>query len=327
MSVNQWKEKALGAVKRPSGSRRLPGQSLSSASREHLVQEKDIRNAASWKEKLERILSLDCGRRWKPFMEVLGESFAIWSSLGPLREEHDAADVVLSAFYQQGKIKDYLDKLQAFAERIPQMSSAEAARNQGYYNYLFFIRQFLEDMERKYAAERGQLSEGQTHQLQAGEEEWQAARPNVEAVLAFIRQECASVAAVRDLPKVREALRRLDGSLVRGRIKTPDMRRDIATVSKSMELLELAMVTEDTSELQAVRDRLLERKAAMEENIGKAKKLYGVLTSTLTPEWFDAFDPESRICQVRDMDQAELKNVYEAELTKLREALSAVSKM
>ena len=270
---------------------------------EGMVQRKDLANIQRWEKGIEAALAL---RLKYDFGQVLKRAFEEWREIPALTRQSEAADIVLSAFYQQGKISDYLEKLEAFADRIPSMSSQETVRNQGYYNYLFFLRQFVEDMKPKYEAAR------------EAAEKAEPAETAPANVLRFISSECASVAALKDLPKAREAVRRLKDSLVLGKARTSLNIQDLAFVSESMEFLEMAVRSGDTRELEDAEENLMQRKRALKENIDKGSGLYDIITAEMTEEWFEAFNPESDRCLVMDMPKEKIRQLYIEKISRIR---------
>lgn len=276
---------------------------------EGMVRRKDLANIQRWEKGIEAALDL---RLKFDFGQVLKRAFEEWREIPALTRESEAADIVLSAFYQQGKISDYLEKLEAFTDRISSMSSQETARNQGYYNYLFFLRQFVEDMKPKYKAAREAAKKAELIETTPAN------------VLRFISSECACVAALKDLPKAREAVRRLEDSLVLGKARTSLNIKDLAFISESMEFLEMAVRTGDTRELEGVEENLIQRKRALKENIDKGSRLYDIITAEMTEEWFEAFNPESDRCIVMNMPKEEIRQLYAEKISRIRQKINGL---
>lgn len=269
------------------------------------VRQIDIDNVVRMKEKIKKILSFD---KQEAQSRSLRASFESWRTLQSLKEESEAAEVVLSAYYQQGKIRDFLSKIQVFTDRIESLSSVNTAREMGYNNYIFFLRDQISEMKEKYQRKQSEFS---------GE----PIQNSVDNVLWFIRTECFTVASVKELPGAYETASRLLETMQCGREKTRQDRKDIAAISSAIELFENG----DKSELEMISNGFKQREKAIQASINEGTALYEALVSVMTEEWFDAFDPELENNPIAAMSAGELRAFYLEKLNDLNGKLLKIN--
>ena len=269
------------------------------------VRQIDLDNVVRMKEKIKKILSFD---KQEAQSRSLRASFESWRTLQSLKEESEAAEVVLSAYYQQGKIRDFLSKIQVFTDRIESLSSVDTAREMGYNNYIFFLRDQISEMKEKYQRKQSEFS---------GE----PIQNSVDNVLWFIRTECFTVASVKELPGAYETASRLLETMQCGREKTRQDRKDIAAISSAIELFENG----DKSELEMISNGFKQRAKAIQASINEGTALYEALVSVMTEEWFDAFDPELENNPIATMSAGELRAFYLEKLNDLNGKLLKIN--
>lgn len=237
------------------------------------------------------------------------QCFTTWSQLLPLQEENDRAEIVLSAFYQNGKIRDTLIKLKDFVKRMDTVDCDETARGMGYHNYIAFLEQYMNAMKIQYK------------NVNLCPEKPKCTPDNV---AWFIKAECSRIAPIQDLPKVRTAASQM---LEQAEVDKQPPERFVSTVRDIGEALQALrpwqkrkpsgescrMAIEELKELDS---RLNARVEALRENIKKGTGLYNALIEYMTDEWFRQFAPESS--PVRDMTRVELKSFYQEHLSTLR---------
>lgn len=291
---------------------RLSGRGANSTPKENqntkeLVKARDIKIIEGYARKIKPMISLE--KHDDITIELRG-AFEVWMEISALRQKNDVAEIVLSAVYQNGKINDYLKKLSVFIERIDDLDTAETARNMGYYNYVFFIRQFIDDMQDKCTEKIREMGNS-------------TIKINPDNVIWFIRSECAGMASIKDLPKAYEAILRLEKNAKEGASKTTEIKQDLAEVSGYIELLGEHKETID--DIEILKGNLRQRISEIKKNIDKGKKIYRLLTETMTNEWFDQFNPESESCAVLNAAKDELKKFYSKEIQPLHDKLSVLN--
>lgn len=261
----------------------------------------DLRILEGKRSKVDEFLTLQ-GK--KELSQTLRECFEAWQTLPPLQAENDHAELVLSAVYQQGKIRDFLEKLQAFVDRMDKVDSDDTARDMGYNNYVFFLEQFVSKLKQQY------------------EETAAAPRPEPPActpdnVAWFISAECGQIAPLQDLPRVRAAAARQLSEARIGQEKTEAFKKAVSDISGALELLN-CYSEENLQELRDLSGLFREREQAMRKNIEKGTELYQALTSVMTDAWFRSFDPEAGDSPVRALSRSELKLFYQERLNELK---------
>lgn len=233
---------------------------------------------------------------------ALQQCFVTWSQLLPLQAENDRAEIALSAFYRKGKIGDYLKGLRDFVERMDTVDSDETARKMGFYNYIFFLKQYMDAMKKQYGEAVPCL-------------ERPACTPD--NVAWFIGAECGQIAPIRDLPKARAAARQMLEQAEAGKRPPKKFEYTIGELSTALEELKngTKKPKEHVERLGQLNGILNARAEALRENIKKGTELYNALIDGMTEEWFQQFEPEAD--PVREMTRTELKAFYQKRLDTL----------
>lgn len=252
-------------------------------------------------------LSRELTRGQRELSLALGEGFAAWRELCALREGGAAAEAALSAFYQHGKIRDTLGKAEEFAERLKPEGDADRAREKGYHNYIVFLRLMMAELEERFT------------QVQA------PAKPPLEAapdnVAWFIREECGGIACLCSLPGARSAMGQLVDRAVPGQPKEPGFDRAFGALTGAVD--EYTDCGGGAEQLRALAAELRRRGQAVREEMERGEAVYAALSSTMTREWFDDFDPEAEGSAAAGMSCGELKAFYLERIAALREKLPA----
>lgn len=269
--------------------------------REPVLQQRALDKMRARLESVEDFLTLE---GTGPLDSAVRECFELWRELPPLLAENDQAEIVLSAYYREGKIRDFLKKLRNFVGRMDKIDSDETAREMGYCNYLFFLEQFMETMTARYE-EAGAKPRPEPPERTPDNVAW------------FIGAECGQIAPIQDLPKVRTAARQMLSQAAAGQKVPERFRETSAALSGALEALEggrtaSAASAEAIEELRDLAGALEERSAAVRRNIRRGTELYEALVSGMTAAWFRAFDPETGA--VGTMSRTELKAFYQERL-------------
>lgn len=270
------------------------------------IEKKDIERLREYESKVKNILSF---RKYDRLTKPLEEAFMVWCTIPALQVENDKADIVLSALLQKGKIKDYIDKTKSYIRQIDEIDALETSIEMGYYNYIFFIRQFFNDMCQDY--------------MQASKSENSSAvDATVDNVIWFIQSECAGVSMLRDLPKVYDIIIRLKRTMQIGQPKTRDIDKDIGTYTDCVDCI-IKAKAKDWEDIENVRQNLLQRIASMKSNISNGQKGYDKMCRIMTNEWFDQFNPEADSCVLKELSKDELINFYSTAIKSLEAELFA----
>lgn len=223
---------------------------------------------------------------------------AQWKAeLSALRAAGEAAQRVLGIYYQSGRIRDTLERLDAFSrgEHIP--STPELVRLKGYNNYCSVLMQDV-------AALR-QVTIPEVARVQAGRE----------AVEALLREECSRMALWKDIPQVR--------SLCQSVLEDPSFRltqEQYDQIKQTMEALKAWKEgAQPTQEMVLRRDSMRQQNKKLRDNIQEARDICNRLLPVLTEEWFQKLAPEIEDNPINQKDTDEVLQLY-------REALSGLIK-
>lgn len=242
------------------------------------------------------------------------------------RGQNECADIILSAYYQKDKMKDMIDRMSAYIERIDKMSNIEAIRLMGYQNYGYFLRLIWKETKEQYDKKCADILEGNGRELQ------EPVLNNITGCIEFIEKECQEVEIIRDIPEARKTVtaisRKIKGCL---REKKPwkmteETRERIAAAQKLAGLLqessEEMYFDREMEKLDELRAGFESRLQAMERDINKGERLYQILNDILTEEWFDTLDAEMEGSPVASMTAQEVKELYIGHMKELVEKLS-----
>lgn len=241
-----------------------------------------------------------------PLSAALLEGFHTWQDLRSLRKESELAEIALSAFYQQGKIRDTLLKAQAFANQLGPESNIETAREKGYNNYIYFLRPMMDSLKTRY--EEKQAETFDELPLTPDNAAW------------FISSECGSIPTVQDLPKYRAEMGRLLPGLRAGQEKTQQFIKVLSGISTAVQLLQ----DYPKNDVRMLRARVAELKArvrSVRQTIEKGRAVYAILTRVMTEAWFDAFDPDADGSVVSAMTGQEVKAFYLNQISHIKASL------
>lgn len=240
--------------------------------------------------------------------ELVKDCFFKWAETVKLQAENDLADIVISAYYRQGKIADYLKKINKFAEEISSDDDPETTAIMGYNNYVFFLNVYLNKLFESYEA--------------ASQAEKKEILCNKSNVCAFIKNECQSVATIKDLPQAFNDAKLLLEKLNNDLPINPSDCTQILSAAEFLDILEAKASKrneefDDILSLQKLLAMYEEKAAAMRKNIEKGKLLYEVLKRLLTPQWVSAFDYKNQNNPISTMTAAEIKGFYIGAMEKI----------
>ena len=269
----------------------------------------DIESMEKGLEAVNRFLKLKGNDR---LSNSVKQCFETWVELFGLREKNDRAEIVLSAYYSKEKIRDTLIRLKEFVERMDTVDCDETAREMGYYNYIFFLEQYMNAMR-----------------IQYDDVALCRKMPDCEPdnVAWFINEECGQIGLIKDLPKLRTAASQMLELAKDGKKPSERFRDIISDIRKALKPLEpekkddRKIPTDESyeaaiAELKELKDRLEKRKEALYKNINKGTELYGDLTADMKDEWFQQFDPKTD--PVQGMTRERVKTFYQDCLSKLK---------
>lgn len=235
-----------------------------------------------------------------PYGQWLKECAELKAQLPTLRAAGEDAQKVLGIYYQPGRIRDTLNKLNAFAERVNTASNPEIARIKGYNNYCFLLMHDVDALR----------------QVSISEPELVQADPK--AVEALLAEECAQMEMWRGLPEIRQLCREMLERLERGdRFLKPDLwsMQRITLTLESLEALSNPPSQEMIDRLESMRNQ----NKTLRENIRQAREIQQRLLPVLTENWFRRLDPEIEDNPINQMDVEQIQLLYREALTGLIE--------
>lgn len=243
---------------------------------------------------LDRIDALYALKDDSPCGKWLRECAQWKAELPSLRTAGEAAQKVLGIYYQSGRIRDTLEKLDAFSrgEHIP--STPELVRIKGYNNYCSLLMQDVAALRRI--------------TIPNVEEAW----ADEKTVDALLREECSQMEFWKDIPEVRELCQRIDkGTIAPG----------AAEVNRIIPILERLKQPpqQPTQEMVLRRDSMRQQNKKLRDNIQEARDICNRLLPVLTEEWFQKLAPEIEDNPINQKDTDEVLQLY-------REALSGLIK-
>lgn len=250
-------------------------------------------------------------RSWNTFVPILQQTFTVWRAIPHIRAENEMADIILSAYLQQRKIRDYIGKMSVFIERIGSMDNPDKVRFMAYNNYLFFLQRFIWDMNEK-------VTNAEMESIPPIQDE------DADTVAWFIRDECRSVSYIRDVPKAYNAIKRIKENLKIGIPMSAQQLQDKKTATLCVDILLQNVPNEDVAEMQRIKGMLNEQIISMRKNVDNAKILYEAINTCFTDEWFNQVDPEHVTCKINDMSNAELETFYKSKIDEFQAMLGTI---
>lgn len=265
-----------------SGSRADTSQNgrRSGAERQFLARRKRVRTENELERRLADVLDFLLLKedRQDALCQAYRDAYRAWSGLHGLRADNDRAELVLSAYYRHGRIRDSLWTMRGFAERVERVPDDETARELAYANYVRVVEEQLRDLKNALQETDGHTAED--------------AAPTLESLDWFLEEECERVPLLPSLPALvgrAEALLREEGA------SSADLEAaaaDLGTAARALRDPACEQGAEIIHALDSVRDILERRTASMQGNIRAGEELRKRLERQLPDEWFRAFDPE-----------------------------------
>lgn len=268
----------------------------------------DMAQVKEWNKIITDVLKF---RTRNEVIPILRQAFGVWRGIPHEIAENEIADIILSYYLQQGKIRDYIEKMSALVERIDSMDDPDKVRFMAYNNYFYFLQQFIWDMKEK-------IEHAKPDNIPLLQDD------NMDTVAWFIHDECRSVTYLRDVPKAYDALKRLKKGLKRGDPMTSEQVKDKTTVSLCIELLLAGVTDDDKTEMKRIEENLRERALLIRQNIKKAKVLYQAIDKCFTDEWFNQVNPDHESCVINDLSKDALKDIYKEKIEEFKAMISGI---
>lgn len=235
---------------------------------------------------------------------AMRNSMVAWIRLQKTRARFQPADVVLSEVYREGKLLSQLKRLEEFVSDLDDIEDADLIRNMGYAGHIFFLKNTMLEMRRKY------------------KEAVESVKPpeidvTRESVCWFIKSECGNIPALREIPKARE-----NASYLLNQMKQEHEldKQDQKLYSAVIEAGFFLEHWDDTAvlELEELEQSYDERRRKIENETKKGTELYRILDGLFTEEWFAKIDPKQNV-KFAAISAEEVKAVYRAVLREIQE--------
>lgn len=237
---------------------------------------------------------------------ALKECFIAWKSKKQMADRYDEAILVLQAYYNETKIRDFLEKMR---EVIDEAENTDDLKR-GYNSYLVFAKNDFESLckKREYQSDASKSYE---------------IKSSLKNICWFIDNECRSITLLKNLFELTKKTGNL-GNSMNGHIDekkyTLSYSENIlySSVTTDWEVLQRTLKTESSEaksiideaveELSKLKAGFVEQQKNLKSEIDKANALYQALKDNLTDELFNAFDPK---CENDPLPLTELRDLYE----------------
>lgn len=230
-----------------------------------------------------------------PWGKWLKECAQLKAELPSLRAAGEAAQKVLGIYYQSGRIRDTLEKLDAFSQGAHAPSTPELARIKGYNNYCSLLMQDV--------AALGRITFPIIEEVHPGEK----------VVDTLLREECSQMDFWKDIPEVRALCQDINKGLI------DPGGKQINQIFPILKILKNDPSPPVNQEMIDRMESMRGRNKALRSNIDEAREICDRLLPRLTEEWFRKLDPDIEDNPINQMNVDEILQLY-------REALSGLIK-
>ncbi len=227
--------------------------------------------------------SFDCGKI-KEVMRCLKDHFTVWCDFMESKEKYKKADIILSAYYPKGRIRDYLENITMFPTKRAEGESAERIAFQFYNNYVYYLKLDMEELKKNY--------EATAEKCRAAEKRNRTTKRKEKAAW-FLKNECCETKNIEDIYRLlKEGGLFLEGQEGKDSL-TEVEKEDLIEIMRRYEDCMKGLENVNTEAVLAEKEALAGRNRRMQSETEKAGRLYESLTELLTEKWFAALNPES----------------------------------
>lgn len=221
--------------------------------------------------------------KWNELLAQIEQYYVVWIKKDNLRSQFDCANNVLTAYYENGQILDYLERINKYISELVDEENLAVAFKACYNNYVFFLSHYMKELKDNH--EKCEVEKSPNNSDVETTRQWikENELSKLQSVLAFKKKlNTAKVLKRKILQQVltatdEKAFRSLTGFMEEYNQGTTEFERFI--------IADIATIKTQTSQIN---DQI----ANMNIEIQNAGNLYKVLTSVLSPEWFEQFDVE-----------------------------------
>ncbi len=250
---------------------------------------------------------------WNNLVQLVDECCNCRISKENLRAEYDRANVILTAYYETGKILDYFERVNLYVSELVDDEDIAVAAKGCYNNYIYFIAHFVEELKEKYKS----LDIVQKADVSIEENQRQY----------IIEQECGELVAVALLKmKIDTAKQLFDKVLIRSYsdsdksafLELTDFMKKYDKGSTGLE----SLIDDDISKMKYRIEQVSDQISKINAEIETANELYNSLDRILSTEWFDQFKPD-KICAGTEICK-ELRTRLELAMSEVNEKIVSV---
>lgn len=237
------------------------------------------------------VSAIDCTKAPKSKREVYGkwnalikemEGFCeVWVQKENLRINFERANEILTAYYKDGKILDYLERINRYIDGLMDDEDPVVAFKVCHSNYIYFLSRFVNDLKEKIETRHSEPSLLSAEDVKT--RQWVAEHEfgNLKSILAFGK-------IIRTAEELKSKARQQAGL-------TPEDKRIYASLIGAKDEYDHgaarygSFIAEDIESIRAAAERLKQQISNMESEIKQADALYEAIKGVLSPEWFGGF--------------------------------------
>lgn len=219
--------------------------------------------------------------KWNELLEQIDQYYIAWIKKDNLRSQFDCANAVLTAYYENGQILDYLERINRYISELVDDEDLEVAFKACYNNYIFFLSHYMEKLKENH--EKSEVEKSPNNSDVEATRQWikENELSKLQSVLALKKK--LNTAKVLKRKMSQQALTAADKKTFMGLTGFMDEYDRGTTEYERLIIADIETIKTQTSQIN---DQI----ANMNDEIQNAENLYKALTSVLAPEWFEQFD-------------------------------------
>ena len=220
--------------------------------------------------------------KWNTFIEEIKIFCETWNQKENIRASFDRANNILTSYYENGKILDYLERVNRYVDDLTDDEDPVLAFDACYNNYIYFLFHFISDLKEKYQYKNDSTSTCiSTDQIT---NQW------------IVEHECCNLIFISKIKGIIHTAKLLGSKGVQQTFSVEDEKtfrrltafaEEYSTGSTGYE----NYIDEDISSVNNQTEQLKRQISRMEEEIQKSEKLYNLLLNILSAEWFERMTP------------------------------------
>lgn len=221
--------------------------------------------------------------KWNTFIEEIKIFCEAWNQKENVRTSFERANNILASYYENGKILDYLERVNRYVDDLVDDEDPILAFDACYNNYIYFLSHFMNDLKEKNQPQNDSTSAcALTDQIT---NQW------------IVEHECCKLIFISKIKGIIHTAKLLGSKGIQQTFSVEDEKtfrrltafaEEYSTGSTGYE----NYIDEDISSVNNQTEQLKRQISRMEEEIQKSEKLYNLLLDTLSEEWFERMTPK-----------------------------------